>query len=280
MPARPVRASAPRRLARIAGRPSPAPSRLTSGACRRARSTASPRVDAWPTNSIVGSFESSSTSPARLRSSTAAIGRVPSALCPIGAPGTDAKRSRWRIRRRGGCRAATRRLVSAHHQRQSVTTQACSPNVSTTPPPPAQRPGAQPPSRMSWPPPASACASTTTSRRGTNHYSMCLAREARRRSPRTAADGSRSSARPAGSWRAGRRHASHSNAWSQTRLLRRVPANPEAEQVSQAHDPNQRRPRNDGKMAEPAAEHDLRRSLRVDMGPHGLRVACHPPGHG
>jgi hypothetical protein len=68
--------------------------------------------------------------------------------------------------------------------------------------------------------------------------------------------------------------------WSQTRLLRRVPANPEAEQVSQAHDPNQRGPRNHGKMAKPAAEHDLGRSFRVDMGPDGLRVACHPPGHG
>ena len=95
----------------------------------------------------------------------------------------------------------------------------------------------------------------------------------------TAADLSRSSAPPAGSSRADGR-ASHSNAWSQTRLLRQVPANAEAEQVPQAHDPNQRRPRNDGKMTEPAAEHDLGRPLRVDMRPHGLRVACHPPGHG
>ena len=62
-------------------------------------------------------------------------------------------------------------------------------------------------------------------------------------------------------------------------LLRRVPANAEAEQVPQAHDPNQRGPRNDGKMAKPAAEHDLGRSLRVDMGPDGLRVACHPRGY-
>jgi hypothetical protein len=78
--------------------------------------------------------------------------------------------------------------------------------------------------------------------------------------------------------RAGRNcHAS--NAWSQSRLLRRVPANAEAKQVPQAHDPNQGRPRNDGKMAEPAASHDLGRSFRVDMGPHGLRVACHPAGH-
>jgi hypothetical protein len=115
---------------------------------------------------------------------------------------------------------------------------------------------------------------------GTNHYSIVLGARGRRRSPRTAAHGRRSSAPPAASWRAGRRHASHSNAWSQTRLLRRAPANAEAKQVPQAHDPNQRGPRNDGKMAEPAAEHDLRRSLRVDMGPHGLRVACHPPGHG
>jgi hypothetical protein len=129
--------------------------------------------------------------------------------------------------------------------------------------------------------PANRCASTTTrSSKAPTTTRLCMAPEERRRSPRTAADGSRSSAPPAGSWRAGRRHASHTNAWSKTRLLRRVPANAEAEQISQAHDPNQRGPRNDGKMAEPAAEHDLGRSLRVDMGPDGLRVACHPPGHG
>jgi hypothetical protein len=134
--------------------------------------------------------------------------------------------------------------------------------------------------RMSWPPPRQYVRIDHHEVvEDTNHYSIVLGARGRRRSPRTAADGSRSSAPPAGSWRAGRCHASHSNAWRQTRLLRRVPANAEAEQVPQAHDPNQRGPRNDGKMAEPAAEHDLGRSLRVDMGPDGLRVACHPPGY-
>jgi hypothetical protein len=44
---------------------------------------------------------------------------------------------------------------------------------------------------------------------GTNHYSIVLGARGRRRSPRTAAHGRRSSAPPAASWRAGRRHASH-----------------------------------------------------------------------
>jgi hypothetical protein len=70
-----------------------------------------------------------------------------------------------------------------------------------------------------------------------------------------------------------------SSAWSHTSLLRRVPANVEAEQISQADDPNQRGPRNDGKMAKPPAEHYLGRLLRVDVGSGGLRITCHPPGY-
>ena len=131
----------------------------------------------------------------------------------------------------------------------------------------------------SWPPPATKCASTTTrSSKAPITTRSCSATEARPRSPR-AADGAASAPDQRG--RAGRTVSRFPlNAWSQTRLLRQVPANAEAEQVPQAHDPNQRRPRNDGKMTEPAAEHDLGRPLRVDMRPHGLRVACHPPGHG
>jgi hypothetical protein len=104
---------------------------------------------------------------------------------------------------------------------------------------------------------------------------LCVAPEARRGSPRTAADGNSSSAPPAGSWRSWRAAPRFPlKRMKPNVLLRRVPANPEAEQVPQAHDPNQRGARHDGKMAKPAAEHDLGRSLGVDMGPtvSGSRV--------
>jgi hypothetical protein len=207
---------------------------------------------------MVGSSESSSTSPARPRSSAAAAPRL-RRLARRRPPGLTghARRQRPSRARAGGPTAGVAARPFRHLRRAAG-------------PVPRRCRGRRPPVRAHRP--RRVVEAPTTTR-------LCLAPEARRRSRRPAADGSRSGAPPVGSWRAGRRHASHSNAWSQTRLLRRVPANAEAEQVPQAHDPNQRRPRNHGKMAEPAAEHDLGRSLRVDMGPHGLRVACHPPGH-
>ena len=59
----------------------------------------------------------------------------------------------------------------------------------------------------------------------------------------------------------------------------RAPADAGAEEVAQADDADQRVVLDHGEVAEPAAEHDLRGSLGVDLAPDGFGVTCHPPGH-
>jgi len=63
-------------------------------------------------------------------------------------------------------------------------------------------------------------------------------------------------------------------------VLHGTTADPGAEQISQAHDADQRVALDHGEVAKPAAEHELGRSFDVEISLRRPGIPGHPPRHG